>query len=364
VYRQSFDAWGRERNPQDWSYNNIPDDFPFLRGYTGHEHLKWFGLINMNGRMYDASLCRFLSPDPYVQMPDNSQNFNRYSYCLNNPLVYTDPSGKFFVWDSWLVGLVDGFFSSGSNRFDNAWDEANLRAGNDIKIWGGLVATDENKTFGGQVWEVFSRFTWQLPQTIGGFGTAHSYNTFGLDGGVESVDYAFGATVVKTRSDGYWGVSQGNFIVGSKFIEAKPNNSLFQHEYGHYIQSQKVGWFYYSKYGIPSLLSKRGVGVDHSLHPTEQDANIRAYRYFSENVEDFNWVDNFGIHRSKWKRFSNPIIGYNWVLSPDNVHNTSVLNKGRLKLSWYDYTMLPLNLTMIGIIPPGLINSIIQNNQY
>jgi uncharacterized protein RhaS with RHS repeats len=42
VYRQSFDAWGRERNPQDWSYNNIPDDFPFLRGYTGHEHLKWF----------------------------------------------------------------------------------------------------------------------------------------------------------------------------------------------------------------------------------------------------------------------------------------------------------------------------------
>jgi hypothetical protein len=46
--------------------------------------------------MYDAGLCRFLSPDPYVQMPDNSQNFNRYSYCLNNPLVYTDPSGEFF----------------------------------------------------------------------------------------------------------------------------------------------------------------------------------------------------------------------------------------------------------------------------
>jgi hypothetical protein len=52
VYRQSFDAWGRARNPEDWTYTNIPDDFPFLRGYTGHEHLKWFGLINMNGRMY------------------------------------------------------------------------------------------------------------------------------------------------------------------------------------------------------------------------------------------------------------------------------------------------------------------------
>lgn len=48
-----------------------------------------------NARLYDAALGRFLSPDPYVQMPDFSQNFNRYSYCLNNPLRYTDPEGEF-----------------------------------------------------------------------------------------------------------------------------------------------------------------------------------------------------------------------------------------------------------------------------
>jgi len=94
VYKQSFDAWGRNRNPDNWSYNNIPDDFPIARGFTGHEHLKLFGLINMNGRLYDASLCRFLSPDPYVQMPDYTQNFNRYSYALNNPLIFIDPSGE------------------------------------------------------------------------------------------------------------------------------------------------------------------------------------------------------------------------------------------------------------------------------
>jgi len=66
------------------------------RGFTGHEVLPWFNLINMNGRLYDPLVGRFLSPDNYVQAPDFTQNFNRYSYCLNNPLVYTDPDGEFF----------------------------------------------------------------------------------------------------------------------------------------------------------------------------------------------------------------------------------------------------------------------------
>ena len=63
------------------------------RGYTGHEHLPWFGLVNMNARLYDPAVGRFLSPDPLIQAPDNTQSYNRYSYCLNNPLRYTDQSG-------------------------------------------------------------------------------------------------------------------------------------------------------------------------------------------------------------------------------------------------------------------------------
>ena len=59
------------------------------RGYSGHEHLKEFGLVNMNARLYDPALGRFLAPDPFVQMPDLSQNFNRYSYAMNNPLRYS-----------------------------------------------------------------------------------------------------------------------------------------------------------------------------------------------------------------------------------------------------------------------------------
>ena len=65
------------------------------RGYTGHEHLTAFGLINMNARLYDPVIGRFLSPDPQLQEPYSSQNYNRYSNCLNNPLKYNDPNGEF-----------------------------------------------------------------------------------------------------------------------------------------------------------------------------------------------------------------------------------------------------------------------------
>ncbi|MCQ2319551.1 MAG: RHS repeat-associated core domain-containing protein, partial [Bacteroidales bacterium] len=79
-------------------YDTDCTDAPlFDRGYTGHEHLYAFGLINMNGRVYDPLMSSFLSPDNYVQCPDNPQNFNRYAYCLNNPLRYTDPSGEVFT---------------------------------------------------------------------------------------------------------------------------------------------------------------------------------------------------------------------------------------------------------------------------
>ena len=88
------------------------------RGYCGHEMLNDFQLINMrsatlgdafvttwrkNGRMYDPYIARFLSPDNYVQLPTSAQSFNRYSYCLNNPLKYTDPSGELFGIDDVLL---------------------------------------------------------------------------------------------------------------------------------------------------------------------------------------------------------------------------------------------------------------------
>jgi RHS repeat-associated protein len=92
---QSYDAWGQRRDPLTWLPNTgITSQID--RGYTGHEHLRDMDLVNTGGRIYNPAIGRFLTPDPFVQEVYNLQNLNRYTYVLNNPLSYTDPSGFFF----------------------------------------------------------------------------------------------------------------------------------------------------------------------------------------------------------------------------------------------------------------------------
>lgn len=101
IEKYAYDPWGMRRDPDDWTK---PDTrkanqrlSPYItdRGYTMHEHIPGTDLIDMNGRVYDCTTATFLTCDPYVQDPGNWLNHNPYTYCLNNPLKYTDPSGEF-----------------------------------------------------------------------------------------------------------------------------------------------------------------------------------------------------------------------------------------------------------------------------
>jgi RHS repeat-associated protein len=91
---KSYDAWGQERDADNWRPLSDPiTDNPITdRGYTGHEMLSGLDLIHMNGRIYDPVIGHMISPDPLIQAPDNLQSFNRYAYVFNNPLSLTDPS--------------------------------------------------------------------------------------------------------------------------------------------------------------------------------------------------------------------------------------------------------------------------------
>ena len=109
--KYAYDPWGARRNPTDWTLKDTRTKWITNRGYAGHEHLDAFGIINMNGRVYDPLTAQFFSPDPFIQAPDNWLNYNRYGYCMNNPLKYTDPLGYYFDKNTriWIDDYQDTF---------------------------------------------------------------------------------------------------------------------------------------------------------------------------------------------------------------------------------------------------------------
>ena len=372
----SFDPWGRRRNGLNWDYNNIPTEFLFDRGFTGHEHLDAFNLINMNGRVFDGYTSTFLSPDPFVQAPELTQNFNRYAYCLNNPFKFKDPSGKIFgliaaVVATYFVashvgGVVEAVKNgaintnlrgNNQNRLNylfnnNAWRDADptiygTKANNFWRLTGGLFEYDHSYSGKGDVfrdiWEVTARFTpWQAHTTLGGYMLSNTMNTFFEADGVE---FYHGATVLYLDMDhtsSHGAVTLGNYItmksddVGTGIGDHGDNNTLLLHEYGHYRQARDFG-----PLAIPMSINSGAsiaLGLVSSHHDDtwwERDANARSYTYVTQNGyldagEDANWLasdpgQRMGLGGSRWLRYipffiSGPIgksISF-W----QNVHNS------------------------------------------
>ena len=152
VERLSYDPWGRRRNPVGFGYDNVSHTFD--RGYTLHEHYDNFDLINMDGRLYDPILGRMLSPDIAIQDEHNAQAYNRYSYCFNNPLRFTDPSGYFvrgsrnyYDWTS-FVYYVFGNYRNNCSAFNTDLSEGKFSPVYDVN---GVLLGTTKEGFTGQV---------------------------------------------------------------------------------------------------------------------------------------------------------------------------------------------------------------------
>ena len=203
IQRTSYDAWGNPRNESTWSgdYNG---ELLCDRGFTGHEHLSSFGVINMNGRAYDPMLSMMMSPDNYIQNTDFSQNYNRYIYCYNNPLSYSDPSGE---WVEWLLyGVFNGVVNVVYNRDDiDSFAEGMLLFG------AGFVSGSLSQGLSGcsWAWQVFGGVTSTTLKT--GVNNFVRRNTDpDLDWSVmksksfkEDLMYAFGSSLAKSVLDAY-----------------------------------------------------------------------------------------------------------------------------------------------------------------
>lgn len=392
VGRFSYNVWGMRRNA-DWTRGN-PDStaLPAQRGYTGHEHYELFNLIDCNGRIYDPVLARFLSPDPLLEDITNLQLLNRYSYCGNNPVTFSDPSG-FSLWKkiksfivkkvqsllksafmkivkvvvlNYLTGGTYAIFSAAASSFASGFLSTIFNGGSfrdafraglkgglisgltaGLNIWAGielpqsfLVQTVSHAVIQGgasvlQGGNFFDGFRNDLIQTLASAATKEadqSFNSFNkrllanlVIGGTRSeltggsfingaASQSFGFLFDKLKEGekiSFLGYSIQKLRPGPMFkgIDIYETNmfgggitlpgigiffsggeDLLKHEYGHYLQQQRLKAEYgaaasyvlfYLKYGIPSFLN--AVFFDertHRRHPVETNANRHSNAYF------------------------------------------------------------------------------------
>ena len=195
IEQRHYDAWGNLTHLQINGGAIVTDENQirdFLSnggllvdsGYTSHEHFAEVGLIHMNGRLYDPLLRRFLNADENIQDMFNTQNYNKYGYVLNNPLMFSDPSGEFFVflglgvlfWKAVIIGAAIGLASY----------TVGLAVTGNIKQWniGGALksmfwgAVSGAVTFG--IGSIFSSATTQMLTGVGKFLT-NNIGQFGLE---------------------------------------------------------------------------------------------------------------------------------------------------------------------------------------
>ena len=144
IEQRIFDPWG---NLKQGSISFIE------RGYTGHEHFLEINLIHMNARLYDPVKKMFLTPDNVLQDPYNPQNYNKFGYCLNNPLKYTDPSGN-VIPALLFVGVgVSAFISGLFYVAQNAYNQQGFD-------WGGLgLSILQGAVSGAAAYGIGSAFT-------------------------------------------------------------------------------------------------------------------------------------------------------------------------------------------------------------
>ena len=289
------------------------------------------GMYDFGSRFYDPLVGRWFCQDPAAQLA------SPYGYCNNNPITFVDPDGEFIF--GYLFGWFRGLLK-GKNPFKEGFNTAR----NETKIMLGLLRTGGHQNIFQSAWEVISRFTWQIPQTLVGYGYANYLNYTSET----KIDYYGGTTTISTSAMKN-AVTLGNYISGNEDLEASPSNGLFQHEYGHYLQSKRFGPAYLPAFAIPSGLSV-AKGNDHKYFRVEQDANARAIKYFNKRgVLDWNFRRNLiGNDPYRWD-MSNIYEDASTRKFTDEFNST--LNSVMKKPSFGDYFALftsPLGVYVVG----------------
>ena len=256
----------------------------------------------MNGRVYDPILGRFMSPDNYIQAPDYTQNFNRYSYVLNNPLIYTDPSGDFVfqlfaAWaGNYVIGGMDRWINKEMNFNDAFFNMNYVTASADITFSPSNLTFTNLQVTQQLIAKQTGILTQQLDETIAGIRKWNSsaiigFNDFFNDGiwtlGISGTlsagiggSFELGLTM-DFREGGYFGVystlegaagadiSLGGILNYHKPIKGEEISVLDLRKWSE--SSNGAAWIFDGTYGGNSLkkgLIPENLSDYHSLYHT------------------------------------------------------------------------------------------------
>ena len=273
----SYDAWGRMRNPANWQVyaQGSQPTMPYGgRGYTGHEQLNQFGIINMNARLYDPLLARFLAPDPYVGS-GMANDFNRYIYCQNNPLMFTDPSGESWksFWSDFGNAFVRDFkrtFISGRPGFEMGYNS----------MGGGFI----NATYNGRAIGPSAGIN-----NSGGITTGNTINGFHQMRSISpQIDQAAMQMYQANNELQQIRNNQENWKQGMTNASINPSHGIvyfFENRYqtwGDFIYSPEVGYGF--TYLSKGLKLPKGVNVAYNL-------TSYGYPIYKSSVDTYNSYD-------------------------------------------------------------------------
>ncbi len=298
--------------------------------------------------MYDPVIGRVLSPDIAVQAPGYTQSYNRYSYCMNNPLKYTDPSGWSMMlsngsvvgydfndwgvsnsanlsmpgsggnWSDAMRGQYGNSMLGDKGSYDKmygpgAWDIAQSLASSPVvrNSWRqGMITIEQIRRNGGNIylgptaglagtpgvsvvenqygkWEYSLQGVWV--QTAGRTQVNTVSSGQGSDAGERGNFFSFNHGIPQFETTGInkdWGaVTPGPFVIYSKGGSKKPYYNT--HEPGHVIQFLLLGpAFYTTLVAIPSLATSKT--QFHTKTPWEKTANQLWYWLTGESDEEEN----------------------------------------------------------------------------
>ncbi|MCL2289663.1 MAG: hypothetical protein FWC34_03020 [Bacteroidetes bacterium] len=293
VMRNYFDPWGNTLSLPNLTGFTITN-----RGFTGHEHYPDLKIINMNGRLYDPVIGRFFSPDHYVQLPGFTQSYNRYSYALNNPLKYIDPSGQWnYDYDDYRDDGWDDYFVD-----RNATDQ-----GDPWVLPGVEISADGDDPYGWSNDDFRYDFDRWPFNDVDDYRDGGSFGPFGRDGDNDAFIDPFdrggqiqpgddpprppnrrrGPAIAVSFNRGIpqfetnfinkeWGaITPGPFIIYEKGGASNPYYN--KHEPGHIIQLLILGKYYYPLVALPSLFTATFFPEHHNNMPWEKTANQLWY---------------------------------------------------------------------------------------